>query len=377
MLSIWELSKLATSLTILYVEDEDNIQGSIKEILEHIFSNVLVASNGIEGIELSKTHHIDIILSDINMPKCNGLDMIEKIKHTYPQIPTILLTGYENSDFLMRSINLGVNKYLIKPIQKKQFFEALEDCLYIISSRKKYKKEQLGLSKNIKMIAIAKLLDNITHQWRQSLSIISTSVGAILLNEDSKVKDKEIQSLLYNVDDNIKDMDKLLEGIFLNFEKEYKPENIQINSLINETILSFHKDIQDLNIDVFISCDEDIYLFTNKESLKQVLHNILENAIDAIQSFHKKNNYIKILVREENGECKIEIIDNGKGVHNSIKDDIFEPYTTTKHSYIGTGLGLYIVYMLTTKSLSGNIVNSNVTINSEQCAKFTISIPTK
>ncbi|MEA3384623.1 MAG: response regulator [Campylobacterota bacterium] len=377
MLPTSELSKLAKGLTILYVEDEPEVKEAIDIVLKHIFSNVILASNGLEGIEAVENNKVDLIITDINMPKCNGLDMIEKIKKDNPNIPVILLTGFQNSEYLLRSINLGVNKYIIKPVQKEPLFEALEEVLYVIESKKRYKTEQIELSKNLKMIAISKLLDNITHQWRQSLSIISTSIGAIMLNEDLKVSDDEIQYLLKNVDKNIKDMDGLLESIFKNFEKSHIPEIINISSIIKDSIVCFKKDIVKCNINIEIECDESIELYTNKQSLIHVLHNIIENSIEAVSNNQVDNKYIKLSAVLQKGECIVDIMDNGGGINNMIKDDIFEPYTTTKHSYIGTGLGLYIVYMLVNKSLNGNIMNSNVKIDGEKCTKITISIPTR
>ncbi len=375
MISISELSKLAKKLTILYVEDEGEVQSSIKDILEHIFSNVLVASNGLEGIKISNDYHIDLILSDINMPHCNGLDMIETIKKSYPDVPTILLTGHERSDFLLRSIDLRVNKYLLKPVQKNLLFEALEEALYIVERKRKQRNKQLGLSKNLKMIAIAKLLDNITHQWRQSLSIMSTSVGAIMLNENLQIKDESIQYLLNNIDTTIKDMDCLLENVFQDFEKDYKSENIHLYVVLNKLLITLKKDLDKSNIKLLINCSDDLYIFSNIQSLTQIIHNIIENSIDAIDNYKKTDGTINIFAYLRNKECIIEIIDNGGGILNIIKDDIFEPYTTTKHSYIGTGLGLYIAYILTTKSLNGNIINSNISIDNEKCTKITITIP--
>jgi YesN/AraC family two-component response regulator len=375
MLTIKELERLAKGLTILYVEDEAEVQTTMKGILENIFSRVLTALNGLDGIEIVKTNRVDLILSDINMPKCNGLDMIKAVKNIYPQMPTILLTGLEDKDFLLQSINLGINKYLVKPINKKLVFESLEEILYLIQSRQRYRAEQLGLSKNIKMIAIAKLLDNITHQWRQSLSIISTSIGAIVLNDDLGVSDGKIQDLLSLIDNHVKTMDEQLESLFINFKNEYKRETFYLHDFFKNSFLSFQKDIEKFKVETIINSPTTLTAYLHIQSLEQIIHNLLENSIDAIKNNNVQNSYIKISTTKQDGELIIDVIDNAGGVIESIKDDIFEPYSTTKHQFIGTGLGLYVVYILTTKALKGTIVNKNVKIDNQNCTKITISIP--
>jgi YesN/AraC family two-component response regulator len=377
MLSIKELKKLTKNLTILYVEDNKDTRNELKGVLDELFLCTLTANNGKEGLKTLKTTNVDLILSDINMPKCNGLDMIRNIKQIYPQIPTILLSGYGNSEHLLKSIEIGVNKYLMKPMNKEKLFQSIEEMAYLINSRKKYKLEQIGLSKNIKMIAIAKLLDNLSHQWRQNLSIISTSVSAVLLNENMKVSSNYVKKLLLNVNEQVKQMDNLLKDLFDNYNKEYNIQQIKLNKLVHSSLTPFQSSIEENNIDIRLDIKEDISLFINVESLKQVFHNLIENAIESIISNKKQDAYIQITANVKNDKLMIDIIDNGGGINALIKDDIFEPYTTTKHSFIGTGLGLYIVYILTTKSLKGDISNSNLVVEEDRCAKFSLSLSLK
>jgi signal transduction histidine kinase len=265
----------------------------------------------------------------------------------------------------------------MKPMNKEKLFQSIEEMAYLINSRKKYKLEQIGLSKNIKMIAIAKLLDNLSHQWRQNLSIISTSVSAVLLNENMKVSSNYVKELLLNVNEQVKQMDNLLKDLFDNYNKEYNIQQIKLNKLVHSSLNPFQSSIEKNNIDIRLDIKEEITLFTNVESLKQVLHNLIENAIESIILNKKQDAYIQITANVKNDKLIIDIIDNGGGINALIKDDIFEPYTTTKHSFIGTGLGLYIVYILTTKSLKGDISNSNLVVEKDRCAKFRLSLSLK
>ncbi|MEA3499311.1 MAG: hybrid sensor histidine kinase/response regulator [Campylobacterota bacterium] len=374
MSNIKELIELADGLTVLYVEDEDVAREAVSTILNTIFTNTLVASNGLDGIKLAKSNEIDIVISDINMPKCTGLEMVAKIREIYPSIPTIMITALESSEVFVKSIDLKVDKYLVKPINRDDLFKALEELLHQIKSNNRYKKQEVCISKNLKMIAISKLLDNITHQWRQSLSIISTSVGGIMLNHDAKVSDDNVQQLLASIDTTVTSMDKELQDILLDFEKEHKKEEFNLVQVIDEILANFNSEFNKYNINIISEVD-DLNVFINKDSFMQVLNHILENSIDALLLNSNDNKYIKIVAAVDGKKLKLDIIDNGGGILESIKDEIFEPYSTTKHQYIGTGLGLYIVYMLTTKSLAGVISGDNILHKDDNCARFSIVLP--
>jgi len=130
--------------TLLYVEDNKIIQKIVKVILETHFKEIYLADDGEKGVELYQEKNPDIVLADISMPNMNGLDMISKIKKLNPNQKIALLTGYNNITYLNKAINIGVDKYILKPIQPKQMLDALEDMvasLKIEDEQKKYKKE--------------------------------------------------------------------------------------------------------------------------------------------------------------------------------------------------------------------------------------------
>lgn len=116
-------------LTVLYVEDEEEVQKQFANVLKKVFSKVLIASNGQEGVEVFQKNQesINFIISDIQMPILNGLDMIEKIKEINPEIPAILVTSHGEFDYFMRANDLGVYRYIQKPLDVSELFEAVKD----------------------------------------------------------------------------------------------------------------------------------------------------------------------------------------------------------------------------------------------------------
>ena len=133
--------KLLKSLTVLYVEDEDIIKEEIKFFCEKFIPNFYTAGNGEEGLELYKKVNPDIVITDIQMPKMNGLEMI---KHIDPSLPIIITTAYSDIEFFLQAIELNVNKFIIKPIDLKILLISIQEC--IINERLKdnlFEKENL------------------------------------------------------------------------------------------------------------------------------------------------------------------------------------------------------------------------------------------
>lgn len=141
---------------ILYVEDNNDISEEIIFFLQMFIENLIVASNGEEGLEKFKKTKPDIIITDIQMPKMNGIKMIEEIKKINSDIPIIITTAFNDIKYLSDAINLQVSKYLMKPINlkllKSSIFEVyeplrLKNCL--IEKNKDYEELTKNLEENI------------------------------------------------------------------------------------------------------------------------------------------------------------------------------------------------------------------------------------
>ena len=106
---------------VLFVEDEELAREKLAKLLTKLFKEVVLASNGLEGLEKYEKsklsdEKIDLIISDINMPIMNGLEMLEKIREIDPYIPLIFTTARSETENILRAIDLNVSNYIIKPI---------------------------------------------------------------------------------------------------------------------------------------------------------------------------------------------------------------------------------------------------------------------
>jgi len=113
-------------VSILYVEDEDDVREGYSRALNRISKKLYTAENGSIGLELYKTHNPDIVISDIRMPIMNGLDMVKQIKEINPDANIIFTTAHSESSYLLEAIELHVDGYLLKPVQKKSMITLIE-----------------------------------------------------------------------------------------------------------------------------------------------------------------------------------------------------------------------------------------------------------
>jgi len=118
-------SKIFKDITILFAEDEKRLAKLIESAIESYFDSFIMVSNGEEAIK--KYHKIkpDIIITDIMMPKMNGLELAKEIKSIDEDIPIIILSAYSHTDMLLEAIEIGVKKYFIKPFNPDELLQYL------------------------------------------------------------------------------------------------------------------------------------------------------------------------------------------------------------------------------------------------------------
>ncbi len=152
--------------TILYVEDEDGIQKNLSRFLRYFSSKLFIASDGLEGLEVYKQNRPDIVITDIRMPKMDGIDMVQEIKKIDPLQIIIFLTAFNDSEYLLNAINLSVDSYILKPVD----LDVLENKLVKITDQLNIQKE-LDLHKQI-INEIAELPEHILMVFNGNYELI-------------------------------------------------------------------------------------------------------------------------------------------------------------------------------------------------------------
>ncbi|MFK5881454.1 MAG: response regulator [Sulfurospirillum sp.] len=131
-----KLASLAKEFTLLYVEDNTGLQKQAGKIFHKFFGKVIVAKDGLEGLAFFREHCPDIVVTDIKMPKMDGLEMSKKIKELDIDAKIIITSAFDEKDNLLQSIDIGIAKYLKKPIPVEALIEALIEIIEQIKNKK-------------------------------------------------------------------------------------------------------------------------------------------------------------------------------------------------------------------------------------------------
>lgn len=125
MSAIRKLKEVASDFSILYVEDEGELRESVHLYLEKFFSEVSVAKDGQEGLDLYRQKKFDVIVTDIQMPRLSGIEMAKKIKEIEPHQEILVVSAYTDFEYFLDSIKIGISGYVIKPIDYVQMNKEL------------------------------------------------------------------------------------------------------------------------------------------------------------------------------------------------------------------------------------------------------------
>lgn len=135
-------SRKQFDISVLYVEDEDLTREEIHKLLQERFREVFVAQNGAEGLEQFRKNGPDLVVTDILMPVMDGLKMAKEIRSFNKDVPIIVTTAHSETSYMIDAIDANVDQFVIKPIELKNFFAAMEKCTEIIESRKAAKRHE-------------------------------------------------------------------------------------------------------------------------------------------------------------------------------------------------------------------------------------------
>ena len=202
------MSQECKELIILVVEDEVKARESMINILSERFSKVIGAQNGDEGLKKFKKFK-----PDIAMPIMDGLDMAREIKEISDDVPIVVLSAYSEKERLLRSIDIGIDKYLIKPVDIEELFKVLD---YLIGEKieanmlvKISEEYQFNKTKRTLIYSGGEIV--LTKKELAFISLLLKQPGALVLHEDIKknvwigehVSDTAVRTFIKRVRDKV------------------------------------------------------------------------------------------------------------------------------------------------------------------------------
>ena len=349
------------SLSALYVEDEDQIKGIVNSLLGNLFGTMLLASNGEEGLELFNQNkdNIDIIITDINMPKMNGLEMCEAIRKVNTSVPIIITSAHNDKDFLHKAISIGISGFVTKPMNMEILLSSIKKNVEPIILQQKLddelKRNQEERLMSAKFSAIGQLAAGITHEINTPLTYIKASFEMIGYDiedlEDSKLKSNMIKDVsrvkdgLFRIENIVSSMKEMSQQ-----SSQKKEESNIYSTVVTSAILAYNK-IKHIS-NIYIN-DELFSLDMDKESqsfitdiqtqrVEQVWIIIINNAMDELMKVEDFNDRrLDIKISSSDTHLTVLFKDNAGGIAKSIEEHLFEPFKGNKESS-GMGVGLSI-----------------------------------
>ncbi len=220
--------------------------------------------------------------------------------------------------------------------------------------------------------AMGEMISMIAHQWRQPLSVIGMGANNVLA--DIELESLDPEQLAQMMRDILRQTQYLSQTIddFRDFFKPKKQiETMEFKQLCKELYSIMGKSLEHSDVTLRLQLEKGLLITTYSRELLQVLINIVKNAKEALLQNRKANRQIRLRAYIRSGQLHIVICDNGGGIDPAIREQIYDPYFTTKDENIGTGLGLYMSRSIVEKHLKGSIE----TYNLDEGACFELILP--
>lgn len=203
-ISFSDLLALTSPLRVLYVEDDVVLRENTTAFLRDLFGEIDEASDGKEAFKLYQEHqgNYDIVITDLNMPQMNGMDLIRNIQMINPKQPIIVVSAHNETEYFLESIRNNVNGYILKPIDFNQLMETVYKVASLVKERQEKARNQTQLQEKLKEQTLLLAENSQTvHEFLTIDKVTKLQNATVLYNFlDTFVQDHALTIMLYNID---------------------------------------------------------------------------------------------------------------------------------------------------------------------------------
>lgn len=335
------LHSTKNDISMLLVEDQADTREQLSQMLTAQGYRLLLAENGREGLKLFRSQSPEIILTDIMMPSMSGLEMARLIREEAPGAQIIVMTAFSDTRYLLEAIDIGINQFVIKPIEFNKLLAAIERCIGAIQ----LEAEALRVKK---LEATAILAGGMAHDFNNLLQVI---LGYICLAKQHAEHGSKVHQLL-GVAEKSSGQARELGQRLLTFASggEVSTHGTHLGRLITTAVEAA---LKGGNVTLELDLPADIHPAQIDETqMRQVISHLTANALEAMPCGGTLQvAACNLNITEKDGlplppgeYVRVTFRDTGKGIPPENMERIFDPYFTTKQmgSQKGMGLGLAI-----------------------------------
>jgi two-component sensor histidine kinase len=305
------------NISVLFVDDNETIRQLYRRILEKHVNYLYIAENGSHGLELYQKHKPDLVITDMVMPVMNGLEMVKEIKKIAPEAKFVVMSAYSEKDSFVESIHLGVDGYLMKPVEAKKLLSLIDEFAGITLmkwelERKEKKRREAEEFLRRSLAEKDVLLREVHHRVKNNMQIISS----ILKMQSRSIDDPRLKEVLQESQNRIHSMALIHENLYnhkslakIMFSTYIKSltGNIARTYASQQSRVKFDYQIEDayLPMDIAIPCG----LIIN-ELISNSFKYAFTNGSSGIISIHFNTT--------ENEDHFLTVADNGVGIPSSV-----------------------------------------------------------
>jgi len=291
---------------LLVVDDEESLRTPLQVAFEAEGFDISLAGDGMEALRLLKSGDFQVMLTDLMMPKMDGIELMEQAHALFPDLVVILMTGFGTIETAIKALKAGAYDYVLKPFKLDEILHAVRQAL----EQQRLQRENIQLSEiNRRLTEIdqikSNLLDAISHEFRTPLTVIYGWIDLLLSEPSSGLAPVHLEGLKAIQDSSRRlgrMISNLLEYVAMSkAEMRLKREQVELLTLVEEALQQLEEEAKEKNLSVMKSMPSDLPpLWADPGKMKTLIFNLLENAV----KFNEPNGAVVVeggMVASEDG----------------------------------------------------------------------------
>jgi signal transduction histidine kinase len=342
-----------TPANILVIEDESQVRDSYIDMFSFFGYDVRAVSNGREALSLINSNGFDIVVTDLNMPEMDGLEVLKYIKKKKPYIEVVVITGFATLENAIKAMKMGAYDYVTKPVDIDHVKIVLAKCVQQIHSKQE-NEELRNLNEQLRNLNDMKdkFITITNHELRTPITVLKGYLELIDFFLEGK-KNGELDDALGIAAETMSELVSIVEQMHDMSSFEYRKGKLEYSEInIKELLTVIYKEMKiffsQRNIDLNLNFKSPpVIVSGDMKRLKRSIREIVQNALKFTPEGGKVD--IEYSINEENKNLFIKVADSGIGIPIEKQDLIFEPFyevqdpinhMTSKTEFMGGGIGL-------------------------------------
>ncbi|UFS71837.1 response regulator [Geomonas sp. RF6] len=353
--------------TVLVVDDEAIIRDLCMRALRDY--HTVEAANGEEALRVYEQGGIDVVLTDVMMPRVDGIELLKALKEREPTIVVIIMTGYADKDLILKALKEDADDFITKPLNLMQLRTAVDKAL-----DKKALKEEIANLKNLDRFK-TNFLSLISHKFRTPITSISLFLQNLAAGvyDPSQETNREYAGLIYDEACYLGTLvtDLLTFSHMMDTGEALKLEPCDLPTIIALALAKAKERTDRLHINVECELQPMEEILLDREKFSFALQQVIDNAF----KFSKQSGQVRVAMEQTTQNCRIEIEDTGIGIPQGELPKVFEKFYQVDADRTGQirGFGLGLFYAREFVRMHGGSITLDSAVDSG--TKVVITVP--